>query len=113
MNLPSKRTLETAFPGKGAILRALLESPEAVNNHPAVVEWVNQCHSLPRMAEKRMVAINAELEGFGVEYARGNKSPSFNYVNMGDVYTTTIVRFQNGRYRVSDMGAIIERGSYL
>ena len=37
MNLPSTKTLERAFPGKGKELRRLLESPAAVRAHPAAV----------------------------------------------------------------------------
>jgi hypothetical protein len=35
MNLPSVKSLNRAFPGKGKMLRLLLQSTESVNLHPA------------------------------------------------------------------------------
>jgi len=113
MNLPSIRTLETAFPGKGRILRALIESPAVVCAHPAAVALSQQSHGRPTLAHQRMTALNAELEFFGVENVpSGRRSPGFEYLNSGDTYAVTIIRFHNGRYRVTDIGSIIEHGNY-
>lgn len=113
--IPSQKTLERAFPGKGKELRAILTSEEAVNAHPAVEELRRQCYHAPTMGQCRMAALNAALDGFGVEYVphgHNARSPAFHYVNLGDAYTTTIVRFPGGRYRVTDWGSIVERGHY-
>lgn len=115
MNLPSIRTLESAFPGKGRVLRALIESPAVVCAHPAAVALSQQSHGRPTLAHLRMTALNAELGFHGVEYVhpgRGSRSPGFEYLNAGDSYVTTIVRFSDGRYRVTDIGSIIEHGNY-
>ena len=114
-NKPSLKTLESAFPGKGKTLRWLLTNEAAVWQHPAVIALVSQCYHTPKLAHARMVALNAELECFGVEYVQGNytqRSPSFEYCNTGDTYGTTIIRFTDGRYRVGDWGTIVERGNY-
>ena len=115
MNKPSQQALERAFPGKGKVLRELLTSNDAVNAHTAVIALVARCCSRPSMSHKRMVAINAELETYGVEHVQGNgttRTPSFEYCNTGDTYDTTIIRMQSGQYRVGDWGSIVERGSY-
>ncbi len=115
MNLPSIRTLEEAFPGMGRTLRTLLESPAAVRAHPAAVSLADACYHAPGLARMRLAALNAELGFHGVEYARpgrGSRSQGFEYLNTGYTYAPTIVRFSDGRYRVSDIGSIIERGNY-
>ncbi len=115
MTLPSVRTLESSFPGKGRVLRTLLESPAAVRAHPAAVALSQKCYGRPTLAHMRMTALNAELGFHGIEYVRpgrGSRSPGFEYLNAGDPYVTTIVRFSDGRYRVTDIGSIIERGNY-
>lgn len=115
MNLPSIKTLERAFPGKGRELRRLLESPAAVNANPAVNRWADQCYNEPSMREKRMCALDDIAETYGVEYvAPGNnaRSPGFEYLNTGDSYALTIIRLDSGRYIVSSWGDIVERGHY-
>ncbi len=115
MSLPSIRKLEEAFPGMGRTLRTLLEAPAAVRAHPAAVSLADACYHAPGLAQMRLAALNAELEFYGVEYVRpgrGSRSPGFEYLNTGDMYAPTIVRFSDGRYRVSDIGSIIERGNY-
>jgi hypothetical protein len=88
----SQKALETAFPGKGKALRG------ALTRGHAVIE-----------------TLNGILGGHGVEYipaGRGHKSLGFHYVNFGDPYITTIVRFDDGRYRIASWGSIVERGNY-
>ena len=115
MNKPSIKTLESAFPGKGRILRKLLTCDKSVLAHPAVIRLREQCCHRPSMAHMRMTALDAELETCGVEYipkGRNQRSPAFDYCNTGDSYGITIVRFSDGRYRVSSWGDIVERGNY-
>lgn len=114
MNKPSAKALEKAFPGKGKALRLLLDSQAAVDNHPAVISWEKQCYHRPSPHERRMCALDAELETFGVEYTEcgsGPNSPAIEYLNAGDTYATTIL-FVNGRYRIGCWGDIVERGNY-
>ena len=114
-NKPSVKVLEAAFPGKGKTLRNLLTNNTAVREHPAAIAFDRQCYSSPNLYLLRLYALNAEIEGFGIEYVEGNSthnSPSFDYINTGDTYNTTIIRFTDGRYRVGDWGTIVERGNY-
>lgn len=112
---PSIKRLEEAFPGKGKTLRRLLTSNEAVSAHPAAIRLVFSCYHQPKLHEARMAALDAELGHFGVEYVphgRNARSRGFLYSNSGDTYNVTIVRFDDGVYAVTDIGAIIERGHY-
>lgn len=115
MNMPSTKTLEREFPGKGKQLRLLLTSMKACRATPAAIALERQCYNAPTPRMIRLAAIDEALEGHGVEHvATGSNAQSegFDYINMGDCYTCTIVRFNSGRYRVTDIGSIIERGNY-
>jgi hypothetical protein len=114
MGVPSVRTLEAAFPTKGKALRRLLVDMTAVRAAPAVVAWVSQCHNEPQPHELRLCALNAELEGHGVEHVNGTgvRAPSFDYINMGDTYAATILRFTGGRYIVACWGDQVENKPY-
>lgn len=112
--MPSIETLEAYFPGKGKSLRSLLVDDSAVDNHPMVVQWEEQCFNRPSLHERRMYALNVELECHGVEYVQmGNnkRSPEFEYCNTGDAYELTIV-YINSNYRISSWGDIVENGNY-
>lgn len=124
MNIPSVKTLDRAFPGKGKALRRLLASAAAVREHPAAVKLAAGCYHPPGLAYQRMTALDHEAETYGIECIwRAGKPdgetvdglrncPAYEYLNTGDMYTATIVRAANGRYRVTDIGSIIERGNY-
>ena len=115
MNMPSIKTLNRAFPGKGRVLRELLTSAAAVRAHPAAIALEKHCFNHPGLGLLRLYALNAEAGCCGVEYvAAGSnaRSPAFEYLNTGDMYTPTIVRFHGGRYVVADVGTIIEHGNY-
>ncbi len=115
MNPPSIKTLDRAFPGKGKVLRRLLESSAAVREHPAAVELARRCYNPPGMAYMRLTALNAEAGTCGIEaaYAENCASrPAFEYLNTGDTYALTIIRWADGRYQVASWGDIAERGGY-
>jgi hypothetical protein len=113
---PSLKRLEIAFPGKGSILRKLLTSDATVNTHPAAIAREKECYHPPGLLDKRLHALNAECEGFGVEYIThkqdGYTRPEMKgieYINLGDTYATTIL-YDHGRdsWRLTDWGSIVE-----
>lgn len=120
MNLPSVKTLDRAFPGKGKVLRRLLESSAAVHEHPAAAALVAQCYNPPGLAYERMTALNAEAGTYSIEavWRAGTgpgdctSAPAFEYLNTGDTYAATIIRWSKGHYQVRDWGSIVERGNY-
>ncbi len=110
-NKPSQKTLETAFPGKGKELRDLImgkRDPERF--YDSVADLVaRSCHR-PRYDYMLIVAINEVLEGHGIEciYPRDSKHPSYDYINMGDSYTPTILLRNDGKLIFSSWGDIVE-----
>ena len=108
--IPSIKKLDQVAPGKGRILRQLLISEDAVLNHPAAQALEQQCYGKPSLVQLRMEALNAEAEMYGVECVRfKDGSLAFEYLNTGDSYYPTIIRWSDGRYRVSSWGDIVER----
>jgi hypothetical protein len=69
------------------------------------------------MSHKRLTALDAELETHGIEpvYSASHcqgLAPAFEYLNTGDTYAPTIIRWSSGRYTISSWGDIVERGNY-
>lgn len=113
--LPSIKTLNTAFPGHGAAMRKLLESPNAVYAHPVAERLERQSYAPVKLSALRLAALNAEAGTFGVEYVppgHNQRSPGFHYLNTGETYAPTLVRYNSGRYAVTSWGDIVERGRY-
>ena len=115
MNLPSVKTLERAFPGKGRELRRALEANRSeLAAHPAGAARIAECYNPPKTYDVRLHVLNAIAETWGVEYVSHREdnfySPrGFDYLNTGDTYTATIIRYcETGRYRVSSWGAEVE-----
>lgn len=82
--------------------------------YEAVRTWVNQCYNKPSEDELRMCAINAILEGYGVESLEGEWRNDYwanivaVYVNMGDTYLPTIVQHRDQGWLVSSWGDLVE-----
>jgi hypothetical protein len=83
---------------------------------PASVQsWLRACYHRPRNHEIKMATFDAWLNLYGVEaiFRRPNDAwPAYEYLNTGDLYDATLVRSQSGRYRVTDIGSILESRGY-
>lgn len=117
--LPSIKTLESAFPGKGKQLRQVLEMTKSqLKEHPAGQKRWAECYHPPACYDLRLHVLDAIAETFGVEYVASTKDSftqarGFDYLNTGDSYTPTIIRMaESGNYRVVRPGDLIERGGY-
>jgi hypothetical protein len=118
--LPSIKTLERAFPGKGKELRQALQANRSeLAKHPAGADRIQECLHPPKTSDIRMHVLDSIAETHGVEYI-AHKDDSFSqamgieYLNTGDSYALTIVRFcETGNYRVVSWGDIVERNSKL
>ena len=110
MNLPSVKTLEEAFPGKGKEIRALMEGGPTMN-YESVIRLELQCYHRHRRCERVMCALNEIIEGHGVEsiVPIDSDRPSYDYVNMGDTYATTILMRDDGKFIVACWGDIVEK----
>ena len=118
--LPSVKTLNAAFPGKGKELRAALEMTKAdLMEHPAGAERCAECYHLPPCWDIRMHVLDAIAETCGVEYVASERdtfsdAKGFDYLNTGDSYSLTIIRMcETGNYRVASWGDIVEKGGYV
>jgi hypothetical protein len=117
--LPSVKTLESAFPGKGKQLRKVLEMTKAqLIEHPAGAKRWAECYHPPSCYDLRLHVLDAIAETYGVEYIASVKDTftqprGFDYLNTGHTYALTIIRMaESGNYRVSSWGDIVERGGY-
>lgn len=109
---PSKKTIAKNFPNCDArYVRQLLTDDTAVKNDTAVKVWVKQCYNVPSIEEQRAFALNAALEMYGIEYIDGKRP--FCYLNTGDAYGTTLLRYQDRlSWFIGNWGDIVERGGY-
>jgi|LakMenEpi03Aug12_release.lakeMendotaPanAssembly.Ray.scaffolds.fasta_scaffold31509_14 hypothetical protein len=119
MNLPSIKTLNSAFPGLGKDLRRALElSRKELKEHPASKHLSALFHPA-KTSQIRLTVLDAIAETCGVEYVAHKddtifENKGFDYLNVGDPYIPTIIRFcETGRYVVACYGDIVEKGNYI
>ena len=124
MRLPSTKTIRERIErpyrlpeGTAEAIRSILEcrnveSVCAISG--AASRMFGACYHRPSLQSVKLEAINELMDGCGVEYiqaGRNLRSPSIDYVNMGDAYSVTIL-WTRGRYVVGCWGDIVERGNY-
>lgn len=108
MRKPSVKTLEAAFPGFGRQLRAILDmNRKQLIATDAGDAFNRACFHPPQSYRLRMEALNAAGEFFGVEYAESTQGEYAEYLNAGDSYAPTIIRWR-GNYRVQSIGDFVE-----
>jgi len=115
MRLPSIKTLTIVAGDRAKEVRELLEKKRRTRDYKSVQELEQRCFLPPDYPYRLMTALNEILEGYGIEAITesGKLSPTWEYINLGDTYTPTIMRHcQTGRIRVSDWGTIVENGNY-
>ena len=109
---PSIKTLQTLHDvdaEKARALKAILKARRAVlEAHSAGGARVAECWTAPSTSDLRLTCLNAELGTYGVEAFWTPKGELVEYLNAGDTYAPTIVRFR-GAYRVACWGDIAER----
>jgi hypothetical protein len=118
--LPSIKTLDSAFPGKGKELRKYLEASHAeLIKHPAGAARLAECYHPSKTYDIRLHVLDSVAETCGVEYI-SHRDDSYTeflgvyYLNTGHSHNLTIVLFcETGNYRVSSWGDIVERNPKL
>jgi len=105
---PSIKALRAIFGDNAAQAKALLTMARAqLLDTPVGAARLAECFNPPSTQDIRMECLNA-LGGFhGVESFQTNKGECL-YLNAGDTYTPTLVRW-NCRYRIACWGDIAER----
>ena len=108
--LPSVKTLREVFGDNASEARRVLEMTRAelVANYPAAQARVDECYHPPTTADVRLHILNEIAGTFGVEAFETRREGWCDYLNAGDSYAPTLVRFR-GRYRVTTCGDIAER----
>jgi len=87
------------------IFTALRQELEAM---PAGEARVRECYHPPSTPDLRLACLDAALGTYGVEAFETARGEVVEYLNAGDTYTPTIVRFR-GNYRVACWGDYAER----
>lgn len=109
MNLPSIKTLRQVFGDDAPRARAILEmTRRELAQHPVGAKRIAECWHQPDWWDIRMHCLDALGHTYGVEAIRLRDGRYVPYLNAGDTYATTLLRF-NGRYTVGCWGDIAER----
>jgi len=115
-NLPSVKTLQAIAGDRAKELMSILEISKrselesVLEKYPSASKWYHACYNPMDMHVAKMAIADEILGTYGIEYCRGSRS--FAYLNTGDSYAATLIRFFDGQYRVSDWGTIVEKGRY-
>ena len=116
MNTPSIHTLSEVFGDRAQEARALLKGDTDPHTYSSVSTWVSRCYNPPTHHECMMRALNEIADAYGVEavFLEGRMTPAFEYLNVGDSYTPTIIyNSKTRRFRVSCLADVIERNPAL
>lgn len=113
MRLPSIKTLTEVFGDRAKEARLLLECKLSTRDYKSVQEWEAQCHNIPPYSARLMCALNEIAETYGVEPLWEIDDvfwPSYEYLNAGDTYATTLIRNnKTGTITVGCWGDIVEK----
>jgi len=105
---PSIKALKPIFGNNAKHAKALLLMNRCqLIATPVGMRRFNECYHAPTTQDIRMECLNALGEFHGVEGFNTDKGECL-YLNAGDSYTPTLVRF-NGAYRVACWGDVAER----
>lgn len=109
MRLPSVKTLSSVFGDKARDARAILEMNRAqLEALPAGAARARECYHPPATYDLRLTCLDALGESYGIEYFETPRGEAVHYLNAGDTYAPTLVRFR-GTYRVASWGDLAEK----
>ena len=109
MRLPSVKTLSSVFGDKARDARAILEMTRAqLEALPAGAARARECYHPPATYDLRLTCLDALGESYGVECFETSRGEAVHYLNTGDTYAPTLVRFR-GTYRVASWGDLAEK----
>lgn len=108
MRKPSVKTLSTVF-DKPRVARVILEMSRARLLATEAGKTLDRdCLRGPATAHIRMHVLNALDRGLhGVECVETTKGEFADYLNTGDMYAPTVIRWR-GNYRVQSLGDFVE-----
>ena len=107
--LPSIRTLREVFGDRAREARRVLEMNRSqLEALPYCAARLRDFYHPPRVWELRMMALDFLAGTYGVEAFQTRDGSWCEYLNAGDTYAPTLLRFR-GNYRVGCWGDIAER----
>lgn len=116
IDAPTARLARTVGKACGAAaLTGMLEVwPE---RFPKSKRWLAECYNVPTTPELRMAMLDDLCDTHGVEAImhprQGYTSEPFaTYLNTGDGYDATIVRYATGSYRITSWAAVVESNRF-
>lgn len=105
---PSAKALKTLFSENANQAKALLTmTREQLLRTPVGAARAAECYNPPSTQDIRMECLNALGGYYGVEVIDTRRGECM-YLNAGDTYTPTLVRF-HGAYRIACWGDIVEK----
>ena len=108
MITPSIKKLAEVFGDNAKQAKAvLLMTRKELLEHPAASARFAECYRPPQTWDLRMTVLNELAGTYGVE-AFETSAGWCEYLNAGDTYAATLVRFK-GNYRIACWGDIAER----
>ena len=108
MRTPSSKTLRLIYGDNAKEAKALLKANRAdLLKNEAADKMRRACYSTVRNFELRLCALNALGEFYGAECITATNGECADYLNSGDMYTPTLIRWR-GNYRVQSIGDFIE-----
>lgn len=108
MRTPSIKTLRLIYGDKAKSAKVLLKANRAdLLKNEAADRMRRACYCPARNFELRLCALNALGEFHGAESITATNGEHAYYLNAGEMYTPTLIRWR-GNYRVQSIGDFIE-----
>jgi hypothetical protein len=108
MRTPSIKTLSAVFDDPAHAKRILRMPRAQLFETPAGAARDAACYNPPKTHDIRMTVLDSIEPGtYGVEYIAFVNGEYADYLNTGETYAPTLIRWR-GRYRVQSMGDFIE-----
>lgn len=107
--IPSIKTLTPVFGDKASEARKILGMTRSeLEALPAGAARVAECYHPPKTYDLRLTCLDALGETYGVEAFHTEHGELVHYLNAGDTYAPTVIRFRES-YRVACWGDIAEK----
>lgn len=96
-------------------LRNVINGKADLESYDSVKKRIAECYNRPMYSELQMTAINEILEGYGIEGMQGEWQNGswchivFEYVNMGDTYTPTVILHRDKGFIITSWGDYVEK----
>ena len=107
--IPTIKTLTRHNIPEPKTVRDLMSGAIDPETFASARQWADQCHHRPGRVELALHAIDEVIGGYGVEGIPDEdyRKPGISYVNLFNIYTTTIVH-DGSRWLVADFATVYE-----